>query len=374
MREFDEYKRLGEPEKKEKSENWSVAVGLQQTDGLTTSKYLIKTAKENIDGKITIYEVKERLNDHYKAKPLKKEDDRTEEADKVSARIAEILSERTFKFSPAEYITIHKRLFTGIYRHAGKIRDYNISKAEWVLNGETVLYASADSIKATLDYDFSQEKEHSYKGSSKEEFAKHIAKFVSGIWQIHAFGEGNTRTTAVFAIKYLRALGFDATNDMFTENSWYFRNALVRANYNDHKKGISSSTEYLDHFFGNLLLNEKNVLKNRDMLVSACSGAAGDTANYTVKHGDTVKRQNDTVNDTVKWQDYGENDTVKPNVDTVFSLIKNTPNITAAKLAERTGRGIATVKREIRRLKECGAIERIGSDKAGRWKILKDVQ
>jgi len=275
MKEFDEYKRLSEPGKKEKSEIWDVAVGLQQVDGLTPSDYLIETAKRNIEGEITILEVKERLDDHYKARPLTK-GDRTEEADKVSARTVEILSEKAFTFSPAEYMTIHKRLFEGIYGHAGKIRDYNISKAEWVLNGETVSYASADSIKAALDYDFSQEKSYEYKGLGKKEIVGHIAKFVSGLWQIHAFGEGNTRTTAVFAIKYLRTLGFDATNDMFADDSWYFRNALVRANYNDYKKGIFSTTEYLDRFFGNLLLGEKNVLKNREMLVNAGGGCAAE--------------------------------------------------------------------------------------------------
>ena len=275
MKEFDEYKRLGEPEKKEKSEIWRTAVGLQLVDGLTPSDYLIETAKQNIDGEITFNEVKERLNSYYKARPLKNDDNRTEEADKVSARIAEILSERTFTFSPAEYTTIHKRLFDGLYDHAGRIRDYNISKAEWVLNGETVFYASADSIRATLDYDFSQEKSYRYEGLSKEDVAKHIARFVSGLWQIHAFGEGNTRTTAVFVIKYLQTLGFEVTNDMFAESSWYFRNALVRANYNDHKNKIFSTTEYLDRFFGNLLLGENNILKNREMLVNAPSNEGG---------------------------------------------------------------------------------------------------
>ncbi|MCL1810817.1 MAG: Fic family protein [Methanomassiliicoccaceae archaeon] len=275
MKEFDEYKRLGEPEKKEKSEIWRTAVGLQLVDGLTPSDYLIETAKQNIDGEITFNEVKERLNSYYKARPLKNDDNRTEEADKVSARIAEILSERTFTFSPAEYTTIHKRLFDGLYDHAGRIRDYNISKAEWVLNGETVFYASADSIRATLDYDFSQEKSYRYEGLSKEDVAKHIARFVSGLWQIHAFGEGNTRTTAVFVIKYLQTLGFEVTNDMFAESSWYFRNALVRANYNDHKNKIFSTTEYLDRFFGNLLLGENNILKNCEMLVNAPSNEGG---------------------------------------------------------------------------------------------------
>jgi len=266
MKEFDEYKLLGEPGKKEKGEIWGVAVGLQLVDGLTPSDYLIETAKRNIEGEITIYEVKERLNSYYEARPLKK-DDRTEEADKVSVRIAEILSERTFTFSPAEYITIHKRLFEGIYKHAGRIRDYNISKAEWVLSGDTVFYASADSIKATLDYDFSQERDHRYEGSSKEETVRHIAKFISGLWQIHAFGEGNTRTTAVFLIRYLHTLGFDMANEVFAENSWYFRNALVRANYNDHGNGVFSTMEFLNRFFGNLLLNEKNILKNREMFI-----------------------------------------------------------------------------------------------------------
>ena len=264
---FDEYKRLGEPEKEEKSEIWQTAIGLQQVDGLTPSQYLIETAKQNIEGEITFYEVKERINAYYKTKPVKKDNDRTEEADKVSAHIAEILSEKTFSFSPAEYITIHKRLFTGMYEHAGEIRGYNISKDEWVLDGETVYYASADSIQATLDYDFEQEKKYKYKGLSKEETVEHIASFTSGLWQIHAFGEGNTRTTAVFAIKYLRTLGFTVTYDLFAENSWYFRNALVRANFNDYKNSIYSTMKYLNRFFANLLLGQKNVLKNRELHV-----------------------------------------------------------------------------------------------------------
>ncbi|MCL1911708.1 MAG: Fic family protein [Leptospirales bacterium] len=267
MSDFDEYKRLGEPEKKEKSGIWQTAVGLQQVDGLTPSKYLIEIAKQNIEGEITIYEVKERLNSYYKTKPVKAEGDRTEEADKVSARIAEILSEKTFTFSPAEYITIHKRLFTGIYKFAGEIRDYNISKSEWALNGETVYYASADSIRATLDYDFEQEKNYKYQNKSPKQIAERMAKFASDLWQIHVFGEGNTRTTAVFIIKYLNSVGFMVTNDLFAENSRYFRNALVRANYNDYKNNIYSTMEYLDCFFGNLLLGEKNVLKNRELLV-----------------------------------------------------------------------------------------------------------
>ena len=267
MNDFDEYKRLGEPDKREKSGNWQVAIGLQQVDGLKPSAYLIETAKQNIEGEITFDEVRERLDAYYQARPVKN-GDRVEEADKVSARIAEILSRQTFTLSPVELLAIHGRLFAGIYSFAGKIRDYNISKAEWVLNGESVMYTDADQLKATLDYDFAQEKNFNYKGLSKEQTVEHIAKFVSGIWQIHAFGEGNTRAIAVFAIKYLRTLGFKVENDLFAENSWYFRNALVRANYNDHLNGVYATLEYLYRFFGNLLLGQQNALKNRELLVT----------------------------------------------------------------------------------------------------------
>jgi fido (protein-threonine AMPylation protein) len=232
MDNFEEYLRQGEPNKTEKAKVWKTAIGLQQVDGLKPSNYLIATAKQNIDGDITFEEVKQRLDNYYIQHPLKNDENRTEEADKVSARIAEILSEQTFTFSPAEYLTIHRRLFMGIYNHAGKIRDYNITNQEWVLNGETVLYGSAESLKATFEYDFQQEKAFIYKGLSQQEIIEHLSNFISYLWQLHIFGEGNTRTTAVFLIKYLHKLGFaNANNELFNEHSWYFRNALVRANY-----------------------------------------------------------------------------------------------------------------------------------------------
>jgi fido (protein-threonine AMPylation protein) len=278
MCDFEEYIKQSEPEKAEKSYVWQTAIGLQEVDGLKPSPYLIETAKQNIEGEITIDEVKQRIDHYYKIKPVREENDRTEEADKVSARIAEILSEKTFTFSPAEYMTIHKRLFEGIYSFAGKIRDYNITKAEWVLNGKTVYYASADSIHATLKYDFEQEKEFKYQGLSLSQTVQHIAGFVSNLWQIHAFGEGNTRTTAVFIIKYLRTLGFNITDTLFARYSWYFRNALVRANYNDFKNNIHATKEYLERFFRNLLLEENNVLKNRELLVSLDKGIKSQSA------------------------------------------------------------------------------------------------
>ena len=262
-REFDEYTHSPEPDKKEKSENWGAAIGLQQVDGLTPSDYLIKTAKRNIEGDITIPQVRELLKAYYTAKP---QDPRTEEADKVSANIAEILSESTFNPSPVQYTDIHKRLFHDVFHHAGKIRDYDITKKEWVLNGDTVIYTSAPIIEKTLDYDFSREQKFSYKPLTLAQTARHIAAFLAGIWQIHPFGEGNTRATAVFAIKYLRTMGFKVENKMFAEHSWYFRNALVRANYKNIPNGIHETFEYLDMFLGNLLLGQHNVLKNRELL------------------------------------------------------------------------------------------------------------
>ena len=266
---FKEYLKESEPDKAHKGYAWSTAIGLQAVDGLRPSKYLIDTAIQNIEGKITMKEAQGLIDSYYEERPVHLSDDeRTEEADKVSSRIAEILCETAFSFSPNEYISIHRKLFWDIYKHAGEIRDYNITKKEWVLDGATVVYGSASELRATLEYDFSQEKNFSYKGLSMDEMIHHLAVFISRLWQIHIFAEGNTRTTAVFFIKYLRTLGFSAANDIFAENAWYFRNALVRANYTNLQKGIHETTEYLEVFLRNLLLNEKNELYNRNLHIS----------------------------------------------------------------------------------------------------------
>ena len=265
---FKEYIKQSEPNKRDKGYAWHTAIGLQAVDGLKTSRYLIDTAIKNIEGDISIDEAQELLNTYYQENPKSDKKDRTEEADKVAVRIAKILSEKAFSFTPNEYLSIHKKLFAGIYGHAGKIRDYNITKKEWILDGATVLYGSASELRATLEYDFSEERKFSYKNLTMEEIIRHLAVFVSRLWQIHVFQEGNTRTTAVFFIKYLKTLGFDATNDIFAENAWFFRNALVRANYNDLKNGVHETTEYLELFLRNLLLDEKNELHNRTMHIS----------------------------------------------------------------------------------------------------------
>lgn len=267
---FKEYIKESELDIVNRGYVWSTAIGLQAVDGLKPSSYLIDTAIKNIEGKITLKEAQNLIDTYYEESPASTsdDDDRTEEADKVASRIAQILSETAFSFSPLEYLSIHKKLFKGIYNHAGKMRTYNITKKEWVLDGATVVYGSASQLKATLEYDFSQEKEFSYKNLMMDEIIHHLALFISKLWQIHVFEEGNTRTTAVFFIKYLRTLGFNVTNDIFAENAWYFRNALVRANYTNLQKNIHETTEYLELFLRNLLLDEKNELRNRTMHIS----------------------------------------------------------------------------------------------------------
>lgn len=344
---FDEYIRQGEPNKAEKAKVWKTAIGLQQVDGLMPSEYLLATAKQNIEGDIDIEEVKKRINSYYVQHPQKNDESRTEEADKVSVRIAEILGEQTFAFSPVEYLTIHRRLFEDIYEHAGKIRSYNITKQEWVLNGETVLYATAQGLKDTLEYDFEQERKFSYKGLSNQETIEHIAQFISYLWQIHVFGEGNTRTTAIFLIKYLRTFGFAVNNELFEQHSQYFRNALVRAHYRNHLKNIEASNEYLLRFFDNLLLGKTHLLKNREM------------------HVGNIEPVN-TGNDPVKLRDELVNDLVKRNI---LTCLQQNPNANYIELVEKTGYSISTIKRHIRELKKLGLIERIGSDKTGSWKV-----
>ena len=261
---FDEYIRQGEPDKQEKATIWQTAIGLQAVDGLKTSDYLKQTARKHIEGKIDIDQARELIKTYYQSKTIREpDDDEKQEADKVSANITKILSSKAFDFSTNGLISLHRRIFEGVFKYAGKVRDYNITKIEWVLEGDTVNYLNWEDLRRAIDYDLEQERKFSYKDISQDATVAHITRFVSGLWQIHAFGEGNTRTTAVFTILYLRHIGFKVSNEMFALHSWYFRNALVRANYKNAVKGIDYSPVYLERFFRNLLLNEKWDLRNR---------------------------------------------------------------------------------------------------------------
>ncbi|MCQ2143525.1 MAG: Fic family protein [Bacteroidales bacterium] len=346
---FDEYIKGGNPSQKEKSYAWKTAVGLQDVDGLKPSEYLLETARQNIEGDITIEEVKELLDTYYRSKSGRQAvEERTEEADKVSARIAELLTEPTFNFTPDYLIQIHRRLFTGIYKEAGAIRTYNITKKEWVLDSDTVLYSSHDMITQTLEYDFREEKNTDYSSLNALQAVRHICRFISGIWQIHPFCEGNTRTTAVFAIKYLRNFGFEVENEAFADNSWYFRNALVRANYVNYSKNVAANPVFLEHFFENLLLNAKYELRNREMHVS-----------YS-KTGNEIQAN-------------GPSGTLDVTLDerVLLNTIKLDPRMTQEALASHIGKSVRTVKRLTASLSEKGIIKRESGKRNGFWKIIE---
>jgi len=351
--ELEEYIKQGEPDKAEKSEAWQTAIGLQAVDGLNTSDYLLDTAKEHIEGKITIDEAQKRIHSYYEQRSVRTEtENETKEADIVSARIAKLLGEKAFQFSPAEWLSIHRRLFEGVFSHAGQIRQYNITKKEWVLNGDTVTYADWNSIKETLDYDFSTEKQFSYEGLSVDAAVNHLAKFASDIWQIHPFSEGNTRATAVFVIKYMKTFGFRVNNDAFRENSWYFRNALVRANYNDLQKGIHSTTKFLEMFFSNLLLGTNYELKNRYMHVDFMDENTSQSAK-----NESPKCQLGTLKCTLEEV-------------ALLELIAKNPSAKQQELADASGKSLRTIKRIMKSLQDKNYIRRESGKRYGKWEVL----
>lgn len=339
--ELSEYIKQGEPSKVEKTKTWETAIGLQEVDGLEPSKYLIKTAKEHIEGNINIDEAKKRISEYYETESSRKNFEKeSEEADKVAVRITEILSEKTFNFSPTEMLNIHKRLFVGIINKAGEFRDYNFTKKEWVLNGDTVIYSSYESIRETLEYDFEQERKFSYKDLGLEESIKHLCRFTSNIWQIHPFCEGNTRTTAVFIIKYLRTFGFKLNDEVFAENSWYFRNSLVRANYKNFEKNIFEDTSFLEKFFYNLLTGSNYELKNR------------------YAHIDYVQEEN-------RKENIINNQTLEEQA--IINILKNKPTVTQEEIASEINKSLRTVKNYMAEMQEKGLIERVDSRKNGKW-------
>ena len=266
---FNEYIKASEPHKRERAEAWRVAIGLQAVDGLHVSEYLKQTARKHIEGDITIDEAREQIKQYYISKTSHDDDEEEKsEADIVSGNIAKLINSPSFTFNAAGIKATHRAIFKGVFKHAGTLRTYDISKKEWVLRGDTVMYGRWQDLLMALEYDIEQEKQFNYNGLSMTEIIEHLAKFTSGIWQTHPFCEGNTRTTAVFIIKYLKSIGFECNNDMFEQHSWYFRNALVRSNYRNVAKGINQDNTFLVKFFRNLLMGEQHELKNRYMLIN----------------------------------------------------------------------------------------------------------
>ena len=253
---------------KKKQEYWSTGIGLNKVDNLEPSKYLIDLSEKNINGELKYTEVEDLLKTYYETQNQADINvQREKECDIVSLRIAQLLEDKSFGFSPITLKNIHKFLFKDIYDFAGNYRNYNITKKEEILNGDTVKYVNFQDIESYMEYDFKEEKEFDYSKLNSTELISHIVKFTSSIWQIHPFGEGNTRTTAVFIEKYLNNMGFSINNYMFKNKSLYFRNALVRSNYGNIPLGIYPTYNYLIMFFENLLQGKNDKLENKDLYI-----------------------------------------------------------------------------------------------------------
>lgn len=368
---FDEYIRQGEPEAADNAQQWQTAIGLQAVDGLKPSKYLIDTARRNIEGEITIDEVQELLRSYYASEAVRsKAEDDDEEADKAAANIKRILSTKTLAFNTNGYIATHRRIFEGVFKHAGELRKYDITKKEWVLKGDTVNYLNWEDLKRAIDYDIQQEREFSYKGLTDVEKIKHLCRFTAGLWQIHAFREGNTRTTAVFLIQYLRSIGYKVNNDMFARHSWYFRNALVRANYKNSGLGIDYDYQYLERFFFNLLLGEDNELKNRYLIINAPDNWNIADEIETNTHEKLGKDTEDVLEKLGKKAKRLGKRLGKNRIEIVKLMYQN-PSISSVEMAERIGISSTAIDNNIRQMRDV-FVKRIGPKNGGHWEILID--
>ena len=379
MNEFDEYLVAGEPDKRERAYGWATAIGLQDVDGLKVSDLLLNTAKRNIEGEITQVEAGKIIDAYYETKEGYDQPEDRKEADKVACRINETINSPTFRFSPEYYIGLHGRLFKDVFAHAGKIRDVELTKREWVLNGDTVNYTPSFMVKESLAYDFAEEKKFRYSGLSEDAFAEHFASFISGLWQIHPFREGNTRTVAVFAIKYLRSMRYDVTNSLFKEKSWYFRNALVRANYENPKLNVEKTQLPLEEFFKVLIYGYDIELRNRFLRIGYEHGTQkAETVRHLHRHDADV---NDGVNDGVNKEDDGVNSAKNDLIEryalsereekAVMAILRDN-RITAKQLADILSVKKRQAERIIASLKRKTPLHRDGADKNGRW-VFEEV-
>ena len=358
LKQFEGYYQSRCASQRERAENWAVAIGLQKVDGLVPSEHLISVAKRHIEGKITGAEATSLVDRYYETKAGRDLPEDIKEADRVAARINEVIEEDGFNFSPTYLVALHGLIFEGVFPHAGSVREVNLRKREWVLRGDSVTYGHAPAIEKTLEYDFDREREYSYSRKGKKGIVEHFARFIAGIWQIHPFREGNTRTTAVFAIKYLKSMRIMATNDLFAENSWFFRNALVRANYENPLAGISRDFEPLERFFRNLILGETNELKNRYLLVGLSDSEKAQLDGAWQGGQKKVVRKG--------WSEKGGQKTA----DRLVSLLKDYPHLTQAGMSNALGINRSAIQKQIAKLKAAGRLRRVGPDKGGHWEVV----
>ncbi len=368
LKELGGYFKAEEPGRRERADAWATAIGLQKVDGLTPSQFLFDTAKDHIEGRITQNQARRRIHDYYVAQnEAMRPDPAKEEADKVSERIVAVINDGGFAFTPEYFISIHAKLFRGVLPSAGKLRTVNIRKREWVLKDDSVTYGDASTLKQSLIRDFIDEREFDYGGKTPRKIIPHFARFIAQIWQLHPFGEGNTRATAVFAIKYLNSLGYRVTNNMFRDNSWYFRNALVRANYADYARDVRRDWSYIEKFFRNLLLGEKNEMKSRYLLIGLSEEDKQKIRELTEGGQKKVVRKSGKQKAVRKKR---LEKSGKKTVDVLWALLKDNPRFTLADMVEALGITRSTIQKHIVNLKAAGRLRRVGPDKGGHWEVI----
>ena len=380
LRELGGYFKAEEPGRRERADAWATAIGLQKVDGLTPSQFLFDTAKDHIEGRITQNQARRRIHDYYAAQAeVARPDPEKEEADKVSERIVAVLNDGGFAFTPEYFISIHAKLFKGVLPSAGKLRTVNIRKREWVLKDDSVTYGDAATIKQSLIRDFIDEREFDYGGKTPRKIIPHFARFIAQIWQVHPFGEGNTRTTAVFAIKYLRSLGFSVDNDAFRDNAWYFRNALVRANYADYEREVCRDWSYLEIFFRNLLLGEKNEMKSRYLLIGLTEEDKQKIRELTegvrgqkkvVRKGDKKTTRKSGLKSSLKSGLKSGLKNIYKTDALLLALIKANRDLTIQRMQEGLGMSRSGIKKALARLRAAGRLRRVGPDKGGHWEAI----
>ena len=380
LKELGGYFKAEEPGRRERAEAWATAIGLQKVDGLTPSQFLFDTAKDHIEGRITQNQARRRIHDYYAAQAeVARPDPEKEEADKVSERIVAVINDGGFAFTPEYFISIHAKLFKGVLPSAGKLRTVNIRKREWVLKDDSVTYGDASTLKQSLIRDFIDEREFDYGGKTPRKIIPHFARFIAQIWQLHPFGEGNTRTTAVFTIKYLNSLGYRVTNNMFRDNSWYFRNALVRANYADYEREVCRDWSYLEIFFRNLLLGEKNEMKSRYLLIGLTEEDKQKIRELTegvrgqkkvVRKGDKKTTRKSGLKSSLKSGLKSGLKNIYKTDALLLALIKANRDLTIQRMQEGLGMSRSGIKKALARLRAAGRLRRVGPDKGGHWEVI----
>ena len=358
---FEDYIKGLEEEKYYKGYLWDTAIGLLDAVGVETSEYLWEVARDSIYGDTKIHEVEQQVSAYYDQETWRSKDRSTEAADRIAARIVTLLADPAFYFTPEHYMDIHKKLYGGLFDYAGKVRNRDITRSEWVLGDKVVTYSDAGELLEALVYGMSLEMDYSYLNLPVDEAIKHIAQFFARLWQLHVFEEGNTVATAVFLLKYLNFLGLEVASDVFSKNAKYFRNALVRANYSDEEEGVYACLDYLELFLRNLILKEYNPMRNEDLLVSKEEEQNIDPINDPIEeiHNDPINVENDPIKLTRREQ-------------TIYNYIKDGSHMNRNDMAKKLKCSEATVKRAVVSLTKKGLIVREGSNKTGYWRVASN--